>query len=216
MKTILLDMDGVLLDSEMVRLAYIRRFLKQQGIEVQAEALLDLSGVSNRDAARRLARRFELPLSAAACQRALARTCRELYLEAEGLRPFPGLEHFLRTVKERGAKTGLVSSTQCREVLDALNRFSLLGGDSAPRRKPAPDPYLHAARFLRARPEDCMVVEDSPPGILAGKRAGMFVVGLTAGSLPQAVSLADATAADYGQLLRLALQWLSEQSGFGA
>lgn len=51
MKTILLDMDGVLLDSEMVRLAYIRRFLKQQGIEVQAEALLDLSGVSNRDAA---------------------------------------------------------------------------------------------------------------------------------------------------------------------
>lgn len=76
MKTILLDMDGVLLDSEMVRLAYIRRFLKQQGIEVQAEALLDLSGVSNRDAARRLARRFELPLSAAACQRALARTCR--------------------------------------------------------------------------------------------------------------------------------------------
>ena len=204
MKTILLDMDGVLLDSEMVRLAYIRRFLKQQGIEVQAEALLDLSGVSNRDAARRLARRFELPLSAAACQRALARTCRGLYLEAEGLRPFPGLEHFLRTVKERGAKTGLVSSTQCREVLDALNRFSLLplfdvvlGGESAPRRKPAPDPYLHAARFLRARPEDCMVVEDSPPGILAGKRAGMFVVGLTAGSLPQAVSLADATAADY-------------------
>ena len=147
MKTILLDMDGVLLDSEMVRLAYIRRFLKQQGIEVQAEALLDLSGVSNRDAARRLARRFELPLSAAACQRALARTCRGLYLEAEGLRPFPGLEHFLRTVKERGAKTGLVSSTQCREVLDALNRFSLLplfdvvlGGESAPRRKPAPDP----------------------------------------------------------------------------
>ena len=61
-----------------------------------------------------------------------------------------------------------------------------------------------------------MVVEDSPPGILAGKRAGMFVVGLTAGSLPQAVSLADVTAADYGQLLRLALQWLSEQSGFGA
>ena len=223
MKTILLDMDGVLLDSEMVRLAYIRRFLKQQGIEVQAEALLDLSGVSNRDAARRLARRFELPLSAAACQRALARTCRGLYLEAEGLRPFPGLAHFLRTVKERGAKTGLVSSTQCREILDALNRFSLLplfdvvlGGESAPRRKPAPDPYLHAARFLRARPEDCMVVEDSPPGILAGKRAGMFVVGLTAGSLPQAVSLADATAADYGQLLRLALQWLSEQSGFGA
>ncbi|MFQ8758948.1 MAG: HAD family hydrolase [Intestinimonas sp.] len=179
MKTILLDMDGVLLDSEMVRLAYIRRFLKQQGIEVQAEALLDLSGVSNRDAARRLARRFELPLLRPPAKAALARTCRGLYLEAEGLRPFPGLEHFLRTVKERGAKTGLVSSTQCREVLDALNRFSLLplfdvvlGGESAPRRKPAPDPYLHAARFLRARPEDCMVVEDSPPGILAGKRAG--------------------------------------------
>lgn len=159
MKTILLDMDGVLLDSEMVRLAYIRRFLKQQGIEVQAEALLDLSGVSNRDAARRLARRFELPLSAAACQRALARTCRGLYLEAEGLRPFPGLEHFLRTVKERGAKTGLVSSTQCREVLDALNRFSLLplfdvvlGRRIGPAEETRPRPLSACRPFLKGAP----------------------------------------------------------------
>ena len=178
MKTILLDMDGVLLDSEMVRLAYIRRFLKQQGIEVQAEALLDLSGVSNRDAARRLARRFELPLSAAACQRALARTCRGLYLEAEGLRPFPGLEHFLRTVKERGAKTGLVSSTQCREVLDALNRFSLLPPLSAcrPFLKGAPR-GLHGGGGLSARHPSREAGRDvcgrtdrrqSPAGRLAG------------------------------------------------
>ena len=42
-------------------------------------------------------------------------------------------------------------------------------------RKPAPDVYLETARGLRVSPEDCLVFEDVPMGILAGKRAGMKV-----------------------------------------
>ena len=41
--------------------------------------------------------------------------------------------------------------------------------------KPAPDIYLHVAGLLGVRPENCLVFEDVPAGILAGKRAGMEV-----------------------------------------
>ena len=43
------------------------------------------------------------------------------------------------------------------------------------RGKPAPDVYLEAARQLQTPPKDCLVFEDVPAGILAGKRAGMTV-----------------------------------------
>ena len=46
---------------------------------------------------------------------------------------------------------------------------------SADRGKPSPDPYLVAAERLGARPEDCLVIEDTPSGVQAGVSAGMTV-----------------------------------------
>ena len=50
------------------------------------------------------------------------------------------------------------------------------------RGKPAPDLFLHAAKAMGVRPEDCVVVEDSPAGIDAARRAGMRVFAFTGGS----------------------------------
>jgi beta-phosphoglucomutase-like phosphatase (HAD superfamily) len=49
------------------------------------------------------------------------------------------------------------------------------------RPKPAPDLFLHAAEVLGFAPEECLVVEDSVPGITAAKRANMKVIGFMAG-----------------------------------
>ncbi len=46
--------------------------------------------------------------------------------------------------------------------------------------KPAPDVYLYAARQMGVAPSDCIVVEDTPTGVLAGVAAGMTVLGYTA------------------------------------
>lgn len=48
------------------------------------------------------------------------------------------------------------------------------------RGKPAPDLFLHAADQLGEDPARCVVIEDSAPGVTAGGRAGMFVIGFTA------------------------------------
>jgi sugar-phosphatase len=54
----------------------------------------------------------------------------------------------------------------------------LISGDDVARGKPAPDPYLTAARRLQCPPERCLVLEDAPAGVTAGRKAGMPVIGV--------------------------------------
>ena len=54
----------------------------------------------------------------------------------------------------------------------------LITGDDVINGKPSPDGYLMAAARLEVEPENCLVVEDSPAGVKAGKNAGMFVAGV--------------------------------------
>jgi sugar-phosphatase len=58
------------------------------------------------------------------------------------------------------------------------------------RGKPAPDPYLRAAELLGHAPADCLVIEDAPAGIAAGKAAGATV--LAVGSTHSTRDLAEA------------------------
>lgn len=51
--------------------------------------------------------------------------------------------------------------------------------DMVDKGKPAPDLFLHAARKMGANPSKTLVIEDSTPGVKAGKAAGMTVVGFT-------------------------------------
>lgn len=50
--------------------------------------------------------------------------------------------------------------------------------DLVQRGKPAPDPYLLGAKLTNSDPKQCLVVEDAPPGVVAGKAAGCKVLGL--------------------------------------
>jgi len=66
----------------------------------------------------------------------------------------------------------------------------VVAGDEVDAGKPEPDVFLEAARRLGFSPEVCVAVEDSPAGVMAAKRAGMFVVGV------QRSGFADLGAAD--------------------
>jgi HAD superfamily hydrolase (TIGR01509 family) len=69
-----------------------------------------------------------------------------------------------------------------------LPRFSgrIFSADDVARGKPAPDLFLHAARSLGHEPAGCVVVEDSVAGVLAGRAAGMRVLGYGGGLVPGA------------------------------
>ena len=66
--------------------------------------------------------------------------------------------------------------------------------------KPAPDGYLLAAERLGVSATDCVVVEDSPPGIQAGKTAGAVVIGVTTTHSPEQLGEADYLVRGPGEL----------------
>lgn len=108
-----------------------------------------------------------------------------MQLIEEGISLMPGVEHSLALFETLGVRTGLVSSGDREYVLRVLEltglrfRFAaVVTGDDVIRGKPDPQCYLLGAGKLDAAPSRCLVLEDAHPGVLAGKAAGMKVIGV--------------------------------------
>lgn len=93
-----------------------------------------------------------------------------------------GVKEFLTYLKKERIRTGIATSNDRKLVEAFLNGQDaadyidvICTGCEVKRGKPAPDVYLKAAEYLRVKPEECLVFEDVPMGILAGKNAGMEV-----------------------------------------
>ncbi|MFG3498408.1 HAD family hydrolase [Streptomyces sp. NPDC047928] len=99
-----------------------------------------------------------------------------------GVPLMPGAERLLDELATHRIPTALVSASH-RRIIDRVlcslgpDRFTLtVAGDEVPRTKPHPDPYLFAARGVRAEPARCAVVEDTATGVAAAEAAGCRVV----------------------------------------
>lgn len=77
----------------------------------------------------------------------------------------------------------------------------LVTADQVAHGKPAPDPYLLAADRLGIDPSDCLVVEDAPAGIAAGRAAGMTVWAVTTTHAPAELQQAHRIAGGLPELL---------------
>ena len=119
----------------------------------------------------------------------LSRRKEELYREVVedwGIDPLPGVKTWLERLAEAGIPSGIGSSTEEKNVRLGLDKLGLSGlfqtavtAEHVQRGKPAPDVFLEVARRLGTHPERCVVFEDAPAGVEAGKAAGMKVVGVT-------------------------------------
>ena len=119
----------------------------------------------------------------------LSRRKEELYREVVedwGIDPLPGVKTWLERLAEAGVPSGIGSSTEEKNVHLGLDKLGLSGlfqtavtAEHVQKGKPAPDVFLEVARRLGTMPERCVVFEDAPAGVEAGKAAGMKVVGVT-------------------------------------
>jgi len=95
----------------------------------------------------------------------------------------PGVRDYLVEAKKLGLKIGLASSSPCSWVTGHLSRLGLIqyfdciyARDDVRRTKPDPELYLTVIDEFGIRPDEAVVFEDSPNGILAAKRAGLLCV----------------------------------------
>jgi len=181
-EAILFDFDGVLVDSEPLHFACWRQVLLTVGIDLDWESYRDhCIGVADRDMARWLATRARRPITPEQIWELYPRKSR-LYLERVASDPpFPEATRRLLPALSRSYKLAVVSSSGRSEVEPLLVAGGLrpyfatiVAGEDVERHKPAPEPYLTAARRLGVR--RALVVEDSEPGAASGLAAGFDVL----------------------------------------
>ncbi len=125
----------------------------------------------------------------------------ELYRQSLGASAellLPGTSEFLALLAERGVPRAIVSSSprvNIDRVLDGLGLGTefqyIVAAEDAARSKPDPEGFRRAALHLGVSPRRCVVFEDAPAGIEAGRRAEMRVVALTTTHGPEELAGAD-------------------------
>ncbi len=180
---VIFDCDGVLIDSEPLAVRADLECLAECGIDVSAEEILDrYTGISMAAMLSDLETRYGrlLPGFAIRHQERLRRL-----FEAD-LRAIPGVTAVLDSL---ACPTCVASSGTPERLRHALSlvglydRFhpNIFSATHVARGKPAPDLFLHAADRMGVRPQRCVVIEDSLPGIAAAVAAGMTAIGFTGG-----------------------------------
>lgn len=121
-------------------------------------------------------------------------------VDVEGLRVIPGARELVRSLpRDRWAIVTSCGRDLARLRLGAVGVPApdrMVVAEDAKRGKPAPDGYLLGAERLGVAPADCIVFEDAPAGVAAGKAAGATVIALRTNYDPRHLTDADATVAD--------------------
>jgi len=185
-KGVLFDVDGVLVDSErFIAEAAVLMFAEMYGVVVEAREFAPFIGTGE---ARYLGGVAELHRVKIDVARAKERTY-DLYFDVirERMRPVAGALELVRELRAAGIKMAVATSADRRKFeanllevgLEEAAFDAVVTGIDVERKKPFPDIYLEAARRIGLSASECVVVEDAPEGLRAGKAAGARCVGLT-------------------------------------
>jgi HAD superfamily hydrolase (TIGR01509 family) len=192
---LLLDLDGTLVDSEPCHFAAHFRFLATVQVPVTQADVEGNVGKGDRVFYRALMGQHGISGDADAWVERKTDMLLDIYRE-QGLTLRPGVLGFLERAAGKGLFSHIVTSAERRVAAMSLNVTGLAQRLSARichedvvRHKPDPEPYLLAASRLSVPPARCLVIEDSPSGVRAGKAAGCTVIGF-AGVIPSEQLLA--------------------------
>lgn len=180
---LILDNDGVLVDSEPIANRVLSKLLTEYGDPTTFEETVErYMGTSLTHVREVVEAKLGHPLPADLEDRYHDELFARMRAE---LRPINGIEAALDAID---LPTCVASSGTHERIEFALKttglypRFAgrLFSSQDVERGKPFPDLFLYAARHLGAEPAACVVVEDSPYGVQAAKAAGMTVIGYAA------------------------------------
>jgi beta-phosphoglucomutase len=184
LRAVLWDMDGTLIDSAEYHWITWHDTLAELGVELTRESFNGWFGSRN----DRILRRYfgeDFALSEIARIGELKESRYRTLVRNEGIALLPGVGHWLHALQKDGWRQAVASSAppanidvlievlQLRDVFD-----STVSAEEVAHGKPHPDVFLRAAEKLGAVPARCVVVEDAPVGVEAGRRGGMRTIGI--------------------------------------
>jgi HAD superfamily hydrolase (TIGR01509 family) len=181
-KAAIFDMDGLLLDSELLALKAFEAGCEQFGLGDQADLFMRFVGTNvdkgNAEMKRALDGRIDVD--------AFIKTWRGIYADWISKEAVPlktGVKEVLTHLNAINIPIAVATSTRTEPAVKKLkmagifNHFDVvIGGDQVAHSKPAPDIFLKAAADLSSEPASCIAFEDSPNGVRSSVAAGMTVV----------------------------------------
>lgn len=188
-RAVIFDMDGVITNTMPYHFDAWLAVFKSVGISVDCYDIYLREGQDGFTSVKEIYRQHGRRFNRKEALRLLAQK-EELFKRIVRIKFVKGARPFLRRLKRQGLKLGLVTGTS-RQETERILRRELLGlfeatvtGDDVREGKPSPEPFLKALRRLRIAAGEALVIENSPFGITAAKRAGLSCIAMET-SLPR-------------------------------
>lgn len=186
MKAFIYDMDGVIVDSEIVHMKAETILLARYGIEADEALLMPYRGTSDTTMFEDIKEKFGTAYDVTEIVAEKDELMRGL-LRTEELIPIDGacaLIEETNALRAHGIRTAIASSSPhemiayVTETFGITDKFDVIvSGAELPMSKPDPAIYLKTAVLLGVMPSDCLVLEDTAAGAQAAQRAGMTCIG---------------------------------------
>jgi HAD superfamily hydrolase (TIGR01509 family) len=179
--TLLFDMDGLIFDTESVYKLSWQHAANNQGFDLTDDLYQHFYGVQDSQCELMVQESFGATLNLQQFKN--ERDVHFHQSRANGIALKPGFEALFQSLEGKNLRCGLVTSSPLADVKHNfknskyLERFELvITAEDVKHGKPAPDSYLLACKKLNVTPQECLVLEDSNNGVLAGLNAGCQVV----------------------------------------
>lgn len=195
-QAVFFDFNGVIIDDEPLQMKAYQEVLGREGLTVTEADYYGSLGMDDRAFVHAAYERAERELDDEALARVIeGKTAAHRKLLEGELPLFHGVVNFIKALK-RGHSLGLVSMARRTEIDHVLERAGLqryfdvlVSAEDVTACKPDPSCYNSGLEFLNQRrgeahiiplrPDECLVIEDSPPGIRSARGAGMRTLGVT-------------------------------------
>ena len=183
MRAVIFDLDGVLIDSELLHARADNQILKETGISTPDNYFDRFVGWTSKAMWEEIKKDYNIILSAGELME-LQMPLKLKLLQESDYKPVPGVTELLERLREMEIPMAIASSSPRQFIEAVIEKIGIkqyftewLSGEEAERSKPEPDIFLKVAGLLNVEPDECIVIEDSTSGILAAKRAGMRCIG---------------------------------------
>lgn len=181
-KGVIFDMDGVLLNSEVLYQRFWLEALHYYGYPAEKEHILALRSLTGKNAELKLKSFFGDSLDYEKVKNKRIVLMDE-YVRKNGVEIKKGADEILPYLKKKGIKIALATSSPYERAEEHLGMAGLFKyfdqcvcGGMVKNSKPQPDIYLLASEKLGLKPCECIAVEDSPNGVKSAVNAGCKTV----------------------------------------
>ncbi len=188
-QALILDMDGVFIDTETLVFDIFRAVFEPFNIKVSNDYQYKFIGKPFSSNLDDIKNDFNIEFDNDSIRDTFDAVYEEM-LTASPLSMQDGIKEIIFRAQERKLKLGLCT-TSTRHHVNAVFRKvkessfdpniffdAVVSGDMVTHRKPHPEPYLAAAQKLACEPQKCLVIEDSLSGITSATAAGCTCIGL--------------------------------------